>query len=101
MESIIYDDGYRGSRRVFWHLSWYHVTAGCLFFIMIYPELKYLPLLAVIEDITFFLFSRTKRLTEGSWVNHGLKGFEICGQWVPWSYVLGILIYLIVELYIC
>jgi len=73
-------------------LTWYHlVIMGPMFIAVgIFTYWPLIPAMFVTADITFFLFHPSAVRGPDSWVNFGLGGFHVAGSWVPWTYVIGV-----------
>mgnify|MGYP006278282533 CR=1 FL=1 len=78
----------------------YHPGILVLLILVVYPFLQLLPLLVVIEDISFFLFHPEARLRRSSWINLNLGGFSLFGQWIPTVYLLLIGGYALLEVFL-
>ena len=95
-EATVYDNGYKGG-----HIE-YHIFTILFFALLLTPffildpiTLKFIPLLPVIQDGSFFIYS-VKKLNHESWSNFRLGGNSILGQWIPNTYVIGIVSFIII-----
>ena len=85
--------------RFFDYFSYYHVSLLVIFIIVAWPEMKYLPLMVLIEDVSFFLFYPGKKVHKGSWVNFNLGGIQLTNKWwLPLTYVLLFAAYVVLEI---
>jgi len=98
VEAVMYERGFKSGKKViFGKFAIYHL---CLFIgsvILVWPVVKLLPLLWFVEDVSFYLFSQ-KKLNETSWINLWWSGFKVFGQWVPLTYVILLVTYILLEL---
>lgn len=46
-----------------------------------------LPLGCLIEDASYFFFSKDDKLTDKSWITGGLGGVTVFGQFIPYTYI--------------
>ena len=94
LEQWIKRQGFRTrSKKILKYFSIYHLMLLGLFFMTIgiagfKGNIKYLPLMILVEDISYFSFHPDQTLEEDSWVNFGLGGFRIIGKWIPWTYII-------------
>jgi len=97
LEAIIYKNGFRsGKKIIFGKFAVYHLALLIGALILLGSKWKYLPLMILIEDISFFLYS-PKTLNETSWINLWFGGFRILGRWIPFTYIILIGMYLFLE----
>lgn|GEM_PF-2662514 len=93
-EQYLFRHGVVLDQNLFNHFSWYHAGVGLLFFVVCYPAVQLLPLMALLEDINFFFWHPTASLNPDSWVNWGLGGFHLFSIWIPTIYLILIAIYI-------
>jgi len=94
VEQWIYRQGFRTRKwKILKYFSVYHLMMLGLFISTIgiagfMNNIKYLPIMILVEDMAYFFFHPEQRLEEKSWVNFGLGGFRIRGRWIPLTYVI-------------
>ena len=94
LEQWIKRQGFRTrSKKILKYFSIYHLMMFGLFLMTIgiagfKGNIKCLPLMILVEDISYFTFHPNQILEEDSWVNFGLGGFRIIGKWIPWTYII-------------
>lgn len=91
MEARIYTGGFktRGDR-LLGFFSKYHILMFLIFLIAMRENWYLLPIMFVVEDLTYFIAHPRQYLNKNSWVNFGLGGCRIFGQWIPVSYLVGL-----------
>lgn len=98
MEQYLFRQGVVLDKSILNQFSWYHLGLGALFIIVCLPGIQLLPLMVLLEDITFFLFHPTASLNPDSWVNWIFGGFYLFGEWIPGVYLILILLYISAEM---
>ncbi|KAA3612019.1 MAG: hypothetical protein D8M58_19930 [Calditrichaeota bacterium] len=86
-----------GKKWIFGHFATYHVVMLSTFVNVIYlagEEFYHLPLLLLMEDISFYLF-RKDWPNKKSWVSWGLGGFKIFSLFIPTTYILLVIVFLV------
>lgn len=97
VEQVLYDDPPYGgnfqppdNNSLFGHFSkQYHIPMFALFALMAFAcEMPlFLPGMFLIEDASYFFFSKQDTLSDISWVTGKLGGIRIKGQYIPSIYV--------------
>lgn len=89
-----------GKKIIFNQFSWYHFVMGLLFvgvILLVNGDYWHFPLMVLIEDITFFLFSPLK-LNRDSWITWGLGGIDFGWVFIPTVYICLIIIIVLFKL---
>lgn len=86
-----------GEKIIFGQFSAYHVVLLMLFVAVAWDNLRFIPLMILVEDWFYHLFSAGS-LGPDAWVNWFLGGFYLFGVWVPTIYILLFIVYIILEL---
>ena len=93
--------GWRSGKKIILNqFSWYHFIMGLLFVNVILltdGDYWHFPLMALIEDITFFLFGPFK-LDRNSWVTWGLGGIDFGCVFIPTTYMCLIVVSIFLKL---
>ena len=91
IEQWIYRQGFKTRKeKILKYFSVYHLMMLGLFLVTIgiagfVGNIKYFPIMILVEDLSYFFFHPGQELKEESWVNFGLGGFRIMGKWIPWK----------------
>jgi hypothetical protein len=98
LEAWIYDHGYEGGFYIHKKIkiSQYHIRAVILFVIAFYDSWWLLPLMAPIQDSSFYAFSK-EELDHKDWVNFKFGGNKIGKIWIPNTYIIYILIFFAIQ----
>ena len=75
-----------GDKIIFGHFSKYHFYMLLIFLIMAYPGLEYLPLMILLEDISYRIAKR-QWVQKGDWVAWKFGGLSL-GIYIPTTYIL-------------
>lgn len=81
-----------GDKIFFGILSMYHMWLMIIFLVMSLMckgGWKYIPLMLVIEDISFYLY-RLDWPESGDWISSIFGGSYLFGIYIPWAYIIGI-----------
>jgi hypothetical protein len=92
------DRGYSDDHDV-WKFSYYHIGMFVLFLTAAWPLWKMIPLMALIEDIFFFVFSK-KKLNERSWICDLLGYNYLFGYILPNAYIFLVFCYVMLEMWL-
>ena len=94
IEQTVYRSGFITRANLFkWFTAGYHIPLflGWLLICTVLGLWWFFPAFCVIEDWAWYRFHPHKRLGPNSWSNFGLGGFRLFGEWIPVSYLIGIL----------
>jgi len=77
----------------------YHLPMAGLAFLVTFGfrQIRMFPAWALMEDVTFFVFNRAATLQKSSWIAMGLGGITIGEAFLPWTYVVLLSIWLVLE----
>ena len=93
LEARVYQGGFKTrGEKLLGFFSTYHSLMFLTFLIAMRENWFYLPIMFVVEDISYFIAHSEQSLNKDSWVNFGLGGTRLFGQWIPLSYMVGVLL---------
>jgi len=96
LEAQIYKRGFTGDKSFFGTFHTYHIILFFLYTVVSYPELYNIPLMVLIEDISFY-FASPKELKPDSWISKLMGSFKLFGQTIPVVYIFLIVVYIILR----
>jgi len=89
-----------GKKWILGHFATYHIILLVVFIALAYPFWQLVPLLILIEDISFFTFRVKDDLGPDNWVNWIFGGFYIGSRWVPFTYIILLALFIVLEFFL-